>query len=61
MLKRELRKRLDKIEGAVFEAQMEVKDLISELEEDQGRISNDDMDRLIEYESKLDCARSYIT
>ncbi len=58
MLKVEMKKRLASIEGTVYGAQLEAEALLSDLEEDQGRISDDDVDVISSFASNLDSARA---
>ena len=46
MKKAELKKRFEEISGKVFEARVEAEELLNEVEDDQGRIPDDDIDIL---------------
>ena len=56
MKKAELKKKVSKIENAVAKAKLDLDDLLEELAEDQGRISDDDVDIVSLFASDLETA-----
>ena len=60
MKKAELKERLSAIERKVFEAKIDAEELLEELEEDQARIRDDDIDAINHFVSDCETASSTI-